>query len=152
MTNRQHIVQRASEFLHDHIAESVRVGDISRVVGVSERTLRNAFQHEHGMSPKQFDRHERLLAVRQALCTFGASDTITSVASQYGFFELGRFAGLYKHVFGESPSETIRLRRGRAAARQRGSRVRSTSSRTMDAQRDKLDAVRSSPSAIIVNT
>jgi AraC-like DNA-binding protein len=152
MTNRQHIVQRASEFFHNHIAEAIRVGDISRDVGVSERTLRNAFQREHGMSPKQFDRHERLLAVRQALCTFGASETITSVASQYGFFELGRFAGLYKHVFGESPSETIRLRRGRAAARQRGSRVRSTSSRTIDAQRDKHDAVRSNPSAILVNT
>ena len=111
MISRRQIVQRASQLLRDHVAEGTRIGVISRAVGVSERTLRNAFQREHGLSPKQYDVRERLQAARQALCSVNDSDTVTKVASQYGFFELGRFARLYKDAFGESPSETIRLRR-----------------------------------------
>jgi len=116
MISRSQIVQRASQLLKDHVAEGTRIGVISRAVGVSERTLRNAFRREHGLSPKQYDVRERLQAARQALCSVNDSDTVTKVASQYGFFELGRFARLYKDAFGESPSETIRLRRHGADA------------------------------------
>jgi transcriptional regulator GlxA family with amidase domain len=116
MISRRQIVQRASQLLRDHVAEGTRIGVISRAVGVSERTLRNAFRREHGLSPKQYDVRERLQAARQALCNGSGSDTVTTVASQYGFFELGRFAGLYKEAFGETPSETIRLRRRGVAA------------------------------------
>jgi len=150
MINQRQIVQRASDLLRDHVAEGVRIGAISRAVGVSERTLRNAFHHEHGLSPKQYDVRERLEAARRALCEVRASETVTSIASQFGFFELGRFAGLYKHVFGESPSETIRTRRGRAPDHHRVSRVRSTWSRTIEPHRDSVDATRSNRSPIVV--
>lgn len=111
MISQRQIVERASQLIRDCAGEGVRISVISRAVGVSERTLRNAFRRTHGLSPKQYDLRERLRAARQALCNVTASDTVTAIASQYGFFELGRFAGLYKHVFGETPSETIRLRR-----------------------------------------
>ena len=34
--------------------------------------------------------------------------TVTDVAMMFGFFELGRFAGRYRHTYGEVPSETLR--------------------------------------------
>ena len=111
MISQRQVVERASQLLREHAGEGGRIGLISRAVGVSERTLRNAFRRTHGLSPKQYDLRERLRAVRQALCDVSSSDTVTTVASQYGFFELGRFAGLYKHAFGESPSQTLRSRR-----------------------------------------
>jgi transcriptional regulator GlxA family with amidase domain len=104
------IVDRASEFLRAHAGEGVRIWEVSRAAGISERTLRNAFRREHGLSPKQYDLRERLEGVRQALRA-GPSATVTRIASQYGFFELGRFAGIYKSAFGESPSQTIKIRR-----------------------------------------
>ena len=34
-------------------------------------------------------------------------DSVTGVATRFGFYELGRFAGLCRRAFGESPSETL---------------------------------------------
>ena len=62
-------------------------------MGVSERTLRNAFTDVYRQSPKRYLVTQRLLAVRHALraaATPGA--TVTGIATDHGFFELGRFA------------------------------------------------------------
>jgi AraC family ethanolamine operon transcriptional activator len=82
---------------------------------VSERALRNTFRRQHGISPKQFDIRRRLNEARRALCDAAAGQTVTAIAMRFGFFELGRFARLYKATFGESPSQTIRIRGSRLA-------------------------------------
>jgi transcriptional regulator GlxA family with amidase domain len=38
--------------------------------------------------------------------------TVTELARRFGFWELGRFAGIYQDVFGETPSTTLRSARG----------------------------------------
>lgn len=116
MDRRRQMVRRATDFLRAHASEGVRIGRVSRAAGISERALRNAFHRDHGLSPKQFELRERLRATRQALCDVTARDTVTAIASQHGFYELGRFAGLYKHAFGESPSQTIRAHRREIAS------------------------------------
>ena len=85
---------------------------LSRSVGVSERTLRNAFADVHRESPKRYFLNERLRRAQQALTDVRcAGTTVTAVATQYGFYELGRFALQYKAMFGESPSHTLRRHR-----------------------------------------
>ena len=37
-----------------------------------------------------------------------ARKTVTTIACEFGFFELGRFSRAYKAAFGESPSQTIK--------------------------------------------
>jgi hypothetical protein len=37
---------------------------------------------------------------------------VTGIATEFGFFELGRFAVRYRERFGEKPSETLARRLG----------------------------------------
>ena len=103
------VVARVDTFLRDNLGEAVTMSHLSRVAGVSERTLRAAFHHIVGVSPKQHIIRQRLQAARDALlAAVPGSATVTDIAMSYGFFELGRFAGRYRHTFGEMPSWTLR--------------------------------------------
>ncbi len=114
--HRQRLVQRISEILAAHADDGVRIGDLSRRAGISERTLRNAFHRVHGVSPKQFELRERLQRARRGLCAPEPTTTVTSVAAECGFFELGRFSAAYRRAFGESPSTTMKLHAVREAS------------------------------------
>ena len=106
---RRELVAGVTAYLRDNIHEPLTVAALSRQAGVSERTLRAAFRAVLGLSPKQYALAQRLNAVHDALCEADpGTTTVTDVAMDYGFFELGRFAGRYRHAFGEVPSRTLR--------------------------------------------
>jgi transcriptional regulator GlxA family with amidase domain len=105
----QEAVRRAEAYLRAHIENPLRVSSLCRIVGLSERSLRDAFYSVRGISPKRWMVNERLQIVRRALSDGDSAPiTVTGVATSHGFFELGRFAATYKQAFGESPSETLR--------------------------------------------
>jgi len=101
------IVHQAEAFLSARPATSVPLADLCRVTGVCERTLRNAFHDVRGTSPKRYMLRARLNEAHKALQRDN-STTVTTVATDHGFYELGRFASMYKATFGERPSETLR--------------------------------------------
>jgi AraC family ethanolamine operon transcriptional activator len=105
---KRELVARAAAWLRNNVSEPVKVSDLSRRAGVSERTLRAAFHDVLGLSPKQYAIAERLRAAREALrAADPQTTTVTEIATAYGFFELGRFAGRYRVAFGEVPSRTL---------------------------------------------
>ena len=107
--SRRDVVELAEACYRADPAGSISIARLCRIVGLSERGLRNAFYDVRGMSPKRSLLRDRLHGVRRALRNQRARDTtVTSVATDYGFYELGRFAGAYKELFGEAPSETLR--------------------------------------------
>jgi len=106
---RPELVARVVTFLRDNVGDPVTVAEMSGMAGVSERTLRAAFRDVIGLSPKQYAITQRLRAAHDALCAADPkTTTVTDVAMAHGFFELGRFAGRYRHAFGEAPSRTLR--------------------------------------------
>ncbi len=106
--SRRDLVRRVIAFLRDNTGEPVTVAELSRMAGVSERTLRTAFHDVLGLSPKRYVIAQRLRAARKALSTADPhTTTVTDVAMAFGFFELGRFAVRYRHAFGELPSRTL---------------------------------------------
>jgi AraC family ethanolamine operon transcriptional activator len=102
------VVRRAEQFFRCHVGEPVSIAQLSSIAGVSERSLRNAFYHVCTTSPKRYLKLWQLHEVRRALrgCERPPS-SVTDVATLHGFFELGRFAGEYKALFGEAPSQTL---------------------------------------------
>lgn len=91
--------------------QSVSLSDLARQIGVPERTLRTAFQRCYGLSPMEYLRIQRLHQARQILReSHPEQTTVTQVALDLGFWDLGRFAGAYRRLFGELPSKTLRRR------------------------------------------
>jgi AraC-like DNA-binding protein len=91
-----------------------RVGDIAAALGVSERLLRQCCAACLGMSPAAYRRRRRMQEVRRALRRGDGAATVAAIAARHGFRDPGRFGGIYRALYGELPSAT--LRRSDAAA------------------------------------
>ena len=85
------------------------IPELAAEIAVSLSTLRVCCEEQLGMSPKRYLMLRRMHFVRRALLDSApGTSTVTKIATRYGFFELGRFAGQYGSLFGESPSATLR--------------------------------------------
>jgi AraC-like DNA-binding protein len=106
------IMQRFHMALEASDGVAVYLPELCKKIGVSGRTLRLCCQDHLGLSPKRYLLLRRMHFARRALREASPGDTtVTDVATQFGFWELGRFAVEYKTLFGESPSETLRRSR-----------------------------------------
>jgi len=103
------IVARFLEFLTAHPNRQLYLTEICGAIAVAERTLRAACEEHLGMGPIRYLTLRRMHQVRHALLRAEASNTtVTRVAMDHGFWELGRFSVAYRSLFRESPSETLR--------------------------------------------
>ena len=106
--SRQAVVERAEAYVRSRLGTPVPVSRLCQVLGISERGLRNAFYGVRGLSPKRSMLAMRLQDVRRALSEPTLEPTtVTRIATGYGFYELGRFAAVYRNAFGEVPSATL---------------------------------------------
>ena len=61
------------------------------------------------MSPKRYLWLQWMHLAQRALRTADPErTTVTEIATNYGFWELGRFSVAYRSLFGESPSTVLR--------------------------------------------
>jgi AraC-like DNA-binding protein len=98
--------------LHSHIAErgdqAIFIPELCLTIGVSERTLRACCLEHLGMGPNRYLWLRRMQMARRALLNGAPKVTsVTSVATDFGFWELGRFSVSYRELYGESPSVTL---------------------------------------------
>jgi AraC-like DNA-binding protein len=103
------IVARLEEYLEANPDTPLYLAEICAAIGVAERTLRAACEEHLGMGPVRYLNLRRMHLVKRALVRANPSSaTVTQLATDHGFWELGRFAVTYRALFGESPSETLR--------------------------------------------
>lgn len=106
------IIARCEEYLRQHIDQPVYLIELCEAAGASERSLRDIFQEFYGMSPIRYLKMRRLNQIRRELMGGDPSRTnVTKIAMSMGVWELGRFAGEYRAMFGETPSQTLRGQR-----------------------------------------
>jgi AraC-like DNA-binding protein len=102
------IVARFEDFMGANPNSPLYLSDVCAAIGASERTLRIACEEHLGMGPIRYLTLRRMHLVRRALArTAPSTATVTQVATDYGFWELGRFAVAYREMFGEPPSVTL---------------------------------------------
>ncbi len=90
----------------------VSAQNLVALTGISERTLQAAFNKYYGLSPARYIQLRRLHQARKILTRGDDHEiTVSAVATSLGMWDLGRFAGRYRSVFGELPSATLRKAR-----------------------------------------
>lgn len=106
------IMRRFHRLIAEYPDQALYIPEICKAIGVAERTLRLCCQEQLGVSPKQFLLMRRMQLARRDLGKADPSNaTVTEIATCYGFWQFGQFAGVYKAIFGELPSVTL-ARRG----------------------------------------
>jgi AraC-like DNA-binding protein len=100
---------RFEDYLAARQCEPIYLAEICAAIGVTERTLRAYCHDTFKVGPVHFLWLRRMHLARRALLQADpASTTVTEVATDHGFWELGRFSVEYRSLFGESPSVTLR--------------------------------------------
>ncbi len=103
------VMQRFERVLEANRDRPLYLPEVCRAIGVGDRTLRLRCAEHLGMSPHRYLWLRRMHQVRRALIRADSSKaTVTDIAIDFGFGELGRFAVTYGRLFGEKPSETLR--------------------------------------------
>ena len=102
------IVARFEKFLEANFDRPLYVAEICAGIGVPERTLRVSCEEHLGMGPIRYLTLRRMHLARRALLSADPSNSnVTRIATDLGFWELGRFSVAYRLLFGESPSQTL---------------------------------------------
>jgi AraC-like DNA-binding protein len=109
------VMRRFERALEPNRGRPVYVAEICAAIGVSARTLRHHCMHHLGMGPHQYLVLRRMHLARRALASADpTSRSVTGIATEHGFWELGRFSVAFRKLFGESPSATLRRPAGKS--------------------------------------
>lgn len=107
--DRKNVLQVCNEVIEARAGMSIRVAELVAATGVSERTLRQVFHDYFGIGPLRYLKLKQLNQVYAALRSADPNATkVGDVLAAHGVWEFGRFSSNYRHLFGETPSQTLR--------------------------------------------
>ena len=106
--HRARVMRRLEDTLIAKSGETLYMAELCAAVGATYWTLRDCCLEYLGMSPKRYLWMRRMNLARLALWSADPEKTtVTEIATNYGFWELGRFSVAYRSLFGESPSAAL---------------------------------------------
>ncbi len=101
------IMKRFADWLEANIDRALYLPEVCAALDVPARTLNRCCEEHLGMSPRRHLWLRRMNLARQELQRKSAPTSVTAIATQFGFWHLGRFAVEYGSLFGEAPSTTL---------------------------------------------
>lgn len=102
-------LQKARGWLLANLHDDVDIEKMATAANVSSRTLYNLFRKEVSMTPAEFVRAVKIEIIHHVLSQ-NDGRSVTDIAIEYGFTNLGRFARQYRQQMGELPSATRKSR------------------------------------------
>lgn len=103
-------IEKARQYLEAQADQPVRISDVASDLGISVRALQLGFRKQFGKTPLEFLFECKMQNARQLLLAAPPGASVTSIALDCGFSNVGAFAGRYRMAFGELPSETLARR------------------------------------------
>jgi AraC family ethanolamine operon transcriptional activator len=108
-SNRLSYLQRARDFIEANLTSPLGLQTLSQASDTSQRTLETAFREILNITIVQYIKNRRLIAINHVFLDPQHKETSVSVlAHAFGFNHMGHFAGDYRALFGELPSDTLR--------------------------------------------
>jgi AraC family transcriptional regulator, ethanolamine operon transcriptional activator len=106
---RQYVVNKARDYMREHVDEPITVSDLCAYIRVSRRTLQYSFQDVLGTNPARYLRNMRLNGARREIRReTDERAPVADIAARWGFWHPSRFSAEYKSLFGELPSATLK--------------------------------------------
>lgn len=105
--NRPAYLHELEAMMQENLDKSLTLSDFEQLVGIGRERLYKDFHQVYGCSPVAHFRNLRYEEVRRRLQQADAGESVSSIAMDCGFTQLGRFAKEYQQRFGELPSATF---------------------------------------------
>jgi len=99
---------KAIAYIHRHAKSGIGVNDIAASVHLTPRALQYLFRRQLDTTPMEYLRQIRLQYAHRDLVIGDRNTTVGATAARWGFAHTGRFAMLYRRVYGQSPHTTLR--------------------------------------------
>ena len=106
---RQYVVNKARDYMREHVDEPITVSELCAHIRVSRRTLQYSFQDVLGTNPARYLRNMRLNGARREIRRqTDERAPVADIAARWGFWHPSRFSAEYRSLFGELPSATLK--------------------------------------------
>jgi|694.fasta_scaffold03450_10 AraC family ethanolamine operon transcriptional activator len=106
--DRTQIMMLIKNKLQSEQLDSIFVEDLAVAANVSGRTFRKICIDYFGISPLRYLIIYKMHAARKVLQDSNHSNnTVSNIATKFGFWHFGRFASGYRNLFGERPLDTL---------------------------------------------
>jgi AraC-like DNA-binding protein len=102
------LVRRAIDYIQANCARNISMSDIAGAINVTPRAVQYMFRRHLDTTPMAYLRRVRLeRSHRDLLAADPSHETVSAIATRWGFAHTGRFSQTYRAEFGEPPSATL---------------------------------------------
>lgn len=96
-------LKKARKILSENIAEPPSIIQLSRMVGINDCKLKRGFKQLFSTTPFGYVQELRMLHAKQSLLK--GSVSVTAVANQVGYTNVGHFAAAFRKHYGTTPRD-----------------------------------------------
>ncbi len=108
-------LRRVTEYIIQHLADTVKLEDLAALTGLSQSQLGRAFKASTGVSPHRWQLNARVAKAQELL--LAAQMPLAEIALATGFVEQSHFNRVFKNVVGTPPGSWQREHRSQRPSR-----------------------------------